>query len=90
MSGELIATMGALLTVAGLILNSLRTLRAEFREELKKQREATGELRAEFRSDMAKQREATSELRGAIQSLGERVAKIEGKLEVTLTAAPGG
>ena len=77
MSGELIATMGTILTVgaaiAGIILTSSSALREDVRE---------------LRADMAKQREATGELRVAIQSLGERVAKIEGKLEVTLTPAP--
>lgn len=63
MSGELMATLGTILTVgvaiAGIILVSNGALREDVRE-----------------------------LRGAIQSLGERVAKIEGKLEVTLPPAP--
>lgn len=88
MSGELIATMGTILTVGLAIAGLILTSNSALREDMANSNSALREDVRELRADMAKQREATGELRGAIQSLGERVAKIEGKLEVMLTAAP--
>lgn len=75
MSGELIAILAVGATIAALIIASFRSLRSEV---------------AKQREDMARQGEGLAALREdlmrEIRSLAERVARLEGKLEVWLRA----
>ena len=95
MSGEAIAIVAvgaALLAALVPLLLSMRasladlrddvkTLRTETRSDMAELRDDVQTLRTETRSEMADLRSDVNDLRGDVQALGERVARIEGRLD---------
>ena len=82
MSPELYTIIGVAIALAGLIINSHRSLSASLAQVRKEHREDTGELRREYR-------EITGELRKDFGALSERVARLEGLIEGLRDAVTG-
>ena len=70
MSGEVIAIIAVGVTLAGLILTSFRSLRAEIRS-----------LRKEMRSEIGSLRKEIAGIRAEITALRERMVHLDGLLE---------
>ena len=93
MSPEFYTIIGVAMALAGLIINSHRSLSASLAEVRKEHRDDTGELRKEHREIAGELRKELSALRDQmhkeIAALSERVARLEGLIEGLRDAVTG-
>lgn len=93
MSPELYAIIGVAIALAGLIINSHRSLSASMAQMRTEHREDIGALRIEHREDIGalhtEHREDIGALRKDLGALGERFARIEGLIEGLRDAVTG-
>ena len=73
LSAESIMVMGVVLSAMGLMMNAQRSLRRDIKEDM-------SELRRELKHDMDKMERNFSDLRKEVNSMGQRLAKLEGLL----------
>ena len=93
MSPEFYTIIGVAIALAGLIINSHRSLSVSMAQMRAEHLEAIGALRTEYVEGIgalrSEYRETTGELRKDLGALGERVARLEGLLEGLRDAITG-